>query len=82
MSKEMLDKIMEAHRIATALSRIMSRETKDPNDAIRGSCLLFVSACLNANWDIEEERINELTRAAVMMARKGREEWAKSENLQ
>ncbi len=77
MATGMMDKVMEAHRIATALSRTLSRETQDPNDAIRGSCLLFISACLYADWDIEEQRIYELIHVALMTARKSREEWTK-----
>lgn len=72
----------EACRIADSLGDVLGQETKDPNDAVRASCLLFVCSCLHANWNMPEKRMFELVRAGVMMAREGRKKMEKSGGLQ
>lgn len=82
MADDPMVKILEAHRIARALGDVLFNETQDLNDAVRAACLLFVSSCLQANWDMPEKRMFELVSAAVQMARKGKEEMEKFGGLQ
>lgn len=82
MNKTMMDKMIEAHRIALALSRTLSRETKDPPAAIRASCMLFVSTCLSVDWNMDEDKMIELVQVSARMARSGYEESDTEANLQ